>query len=179
MARIIQSMSEFTVILQQIGTDVDRANIDSMRRTRERVDSKLKAVERQVGSLSRVGGPAGHGARRGARLSHTMRSETLTDLIVRAKGPWPIVDNSVSPGRTKPHTIGPDNKRNPRPLPPAKGGIPKPSLEFRGGGFVRGAVSHPGSARRPLWSNFIQSVQPTISKLFGDEWNQALRKAVG
>jgi len=175
MARIIYSLSEYTTIVENIGTDVSRAAIDSMRKTRERVDGRLTSAERQVGLLSRVGRATGYGKRNGARLTHKMESRTLTSLIVRARGPWPLIDNSVSGGPTKGHWIGPRHDRNPRPLPPAR--RMKPSLQMRGGDFASGPVWHDGSARRPLWHNTIQSVQPTIQKLFGDAWNEAIRRA--
>lgn len=182
MARIINSLDEYAIIVQHIGTQIDRAAIDSMRKTRARVDQRLTAARHELaggGHLSRVGRATGYGTRKGAFLSHTMESPTLANtLIVRAKGPWQLVDDSISGGPTAGHDIGPRHDRNPRPLTPAK--RVSPSLEFRPGGeFSKSPVYHPGSVRRPVWRRFVRSIQPTIADLFGDDWRKAIAKAVG
>jgi len=180
MARIIHSLSEFAIIVEHIGDEVQEGAVESMRKTRDRVDSALSRAESQIGHLDRVGGATGYGTRKGARVGHYFRNPNLTTLIVKKRGPWQLVDNSVSGGPTKPHDI-PVDLGNQRPLPPAKKYAP--SLQFRNGNFWRqannGVYHHDGSPRRPIWANFVQSVQPTITRLFGDNWNKKLREVIG
>lgn len=182
MARIIRSLDEYVAIVEHIGTEVQsRAVVEGMRGTRTRLDGALKNAAASLGgSLSRVGGATGYGTRKGARLGHFFQNPNLHTLIVRKRGPWQLVDNTVSGGPTAPHEI-PVDHGNKRPLPPAK--KYQPSLQFRNGNFWieanNGVRQHGGSPRRPAWANAIQSVQPTVRKLFGDEWRKAIARAVG
>lgn len=178
MARIIYSLGEYAAIVENIREDTSRAAIDSMRKTRQRMDNALDSAAAKVGHLDRVGRATGYGRRAGAHVGHKSETGTLgLTLIVRATGPWQLRDNSRSGGNTAAHDIGPRPDANPRPLPPAK--RYKPSLQMRSGDFATGVVHHPGSSRSPYWHNAVQSVQPTITKLFGDDWRRAIEKAVG
>lgn len=179
--RIITSLDQYAVIVAKIGTEVTQGEVRAMRATRERMDKALKSAESKIGSggvMHRVGRATGEGTRAGGRASHVFQVPNLTTVIVRARGVWPLADNSFGGGSTAAHEIGPRPDRNPRPI--REGGKYRPSLKFQGSGeLVTKSVTHPGSARRPLWRNFVQFVQPTISKLHRDEWNASLARAIG
>lgn len=181
MAKVLRSLDEFRVGLAAIATQNARQQRIALRRSRTRLDTALGfAAKRLAGSdgrLSRVGGPAGYGRRTGGKLSVTITETGDLTLVARAGGPWSIRDSSVTNRRTNGHSIGPNNGRNPRPLPPAT--IFRPSLEFRGGGFTQNEVSHPGSARIPAWRNAIQSVQPPIIDTHQRAFEEAIATAIG
>lgn len=178
MARIIYSLDEYAVIVEHIGEEVTRGQIEEMRRTRKRVDTMLGHVESgPYGHLSRLGRATGFGSRAGGHLRHRFQSSDLLSVIVKAVGPWQIVDD-VDSRRTKPHDIGPRNDANPRPLKPAKKFAPSLRM-VSSGDFAKGVVEHQGSARHPLWHNAFQAVQPQIRIAHGRAWQESIRKAVG
>jgi hypothetical protein len=130
--------------------------------------------------LSRVGKATGFGTRKGSRLGFKMIDDSKTSVTFKKIGAWQFVDNSVTSGSTKPHSIAPDPKRNKRPLPPATRYRPSMRAAAAGpfGGFIGngGAVMHPGSARFPYWGRAIKSIQSKVVESHKDEFTKAGRQ---
>lgn len=131
--------------------------------------------------LSRVGKATGFGTRKGSRLGFKMIEGSKTSVTFKKIGAWQFVDNSVTPGPTKPHKIAPDPKRNRRPLPPAKKYQPtmRTATGFVGkdGPFLGQApVMHGGGKRFPYWGRAIKSIQGKVVESHKDEFMKAGRQ---
>jgi hypothetical protein len=176
--RVIRNLDEFYVGLTGWAEETRGRQRLIKAQSKDRVQSALdNAARRLAGSdrvISRVGAAAGRGRRSGARIGAQIVGDTPDSVMFKAIGAWQIRDNSISGGRTAPHTIGPRNDRNPRPLPPAKS--ISPSLEFRSGGFSKKAVAHDGSSRIPAWRNAVQSVQPRIIEAHERDFRDTLAR---
>jgi len=173
-------MGEFAAGLNGLNKTIRREQIRAMRKSGNRMDNALENARRRVpggGHLSRLGRATGHGTRQGATLGVNKTVVTDAAIIWRAKGPWQIVDSSISGGPTAPHPIGPRPDVNARPLTPATRYFP--SMEFRGGGFHRETYMHQGSPRVAAWAGAIQSTQPTITKIHRKAFYDAMIKTLG
>ena len=175
---VSRSLDEFAVKLQKFTVGMERGQVDAAKASKVRVEAAIKRAATQLAGpdarLSRVGGAAGRGKRRGGRLGHKAESHDLWTTEFRALGPWAIRDNTVSGGDTAAHIITPRPDKNKRPLDPATKNIP--TMLTRDGDFVRGVIAHGGSTRTNAWHRQMESVAPVVTKLKFQAFRDSLTK---
>lgn len=110
------------------------------------------------GRLSGVG-------RRGARLSvgfDPPKSDTNPTALVRARGPWQLIENP-----TRPHEIVPKRRRRTRNRRPAV-------LTPQG---PRTRIMHPGTRGKHPWERGVRSSEHLVRQAVQREFHHALVKA--
>lgn len=177
MARVIRNLNEYKFGLVAFDRGSANAQKTALRKSRTLADRRMgEAARKAGGNVHRLGRATGYGTRAGSKLGHKFVDNGPFSWTVTATGAWQIVDSSVSGNeRTKPHLIKPRPDVNKRPLPPAS--KYRPSFQFRDGGFGRGTVLHPGSARSAYWRNAIQAIQPKIINNHADAFKKAMDEA--
>lgn len=124
----------------------------------------VTSIRRELHRAAPSGRLSGVG-KRGARLSvgfDPPKSDVNPTALVRARGPWQLIENS-----TRPHVIVPKRRRRVRTR---RGAVLTPQ-------GPRARISHPGTTGKHPWERGLRSSEHLVRQAVQREFHQALVKA--
>jgi hypothetical protein len=169
---ITHGFGTFASRLVKYEKEMTASQVAAFQRSVIRIDTAHERAKRELtpsGRISRLGGAAGPGRRKGGTLTVRKITRGPTFVQWQPNGAWAILDSGAkNVTRTAGHTIAPDPRRNRRPLPPATKYQPSLLMRSTGDepmgreGFRRPSVFHPGSTRKDAWRRHVQGAYPRI-----------------